>query len=566
MSLRLLLRRVSASRRLVALSVLSVAMTAGTSSALAASQSLMINSVPTAPSSSSVCSASTPGTFQAGGSPNLLTCAALDTTKQAAGSTAQKAVVTLKPGAFASASANPTCISSYAAKDTAACLVGGGAVVTSGGSVPFSAYLTTPTSTGDIAGVDLVVTGVGSVHGEVSLVQSATDAPVAMKLTLDLSSIPSGLAPAITGMNLYINSTLNGQPFLRMPTNCGTTAATSVAVTYGTGGSATTETSSATPDITPTGCSTLPYAPKLAATVTKDASDAGVDVTTVVTQAANESANGSVQLVTPAGTISPNLVAAIGDFGKQVGLASATSPLLPVKLTGTVTLTGSAAAPALTITFPGLATFSGAINLGNNSVTFASVPDVPLTNLTVDITGGPNALFMSTCSQPTGTLTGNFVGQNGAKASSSSTVTVSGCSTPGGGGKTVKPSVSGIAASGFKNGTPKLLFTIHAGTVKVKSFTVALPKGVTFNKKGLKKGVLVGGAKIKTEKIVKGKLVVTLKSAASTIKVTLNKKALIESVSLELKIVQKKVKSLTAKLTVTNTAGTSTTLPLKFKV
>ena len=559
MSLRLLLRRLPATR-LVALLVFSVAMTAGTTSAMASGQTIRIQSCTPA---SGQCPADASSAFPAGGDPSLLTTVTLDSTQ--ATTPATSATVALKPGVFASASAKPSCISTYSSPEDPNCTIGGGTVNTSFGNPAFIAYLTPAKKTGDIAGVDLV-SSVGTVHGEVSLVQSASNAPVSMVMTFDLSALNAAVgstaAKAITGLTLYINGTLNGQPFLRMPTNCGTTAATALSVTYGTG--TTPVTSDASPDVTPTGCSTLPYAPKLAATVTKDSTDSGVDVTTVVTQAANESANASVQLVTPSGTISPNLVAAIGDFGKQVGVASAISPLLPVKLTGTVSLTGSAAAPALTITFPGLATFSGAINLGNNSVTFGSVPDVPLTNLTVDITGGPNALFMSTCSQPTGTLTGNFVGQNGAKATSSSTVTVSGCSTPTGGGKTVKPSLTGLKASGFAIDKPKLMFTIKAGSAKVKGFTVALPKGVTFIKKGLKQGVILSGAKIKSEKLVKGKLVVTLKSAATRIKVTLNNKALNESVSLALKIAQKKVKSLTGKVTVTDTTGKNTTLPAKF--
>jgi hypothetical protein len=354
-----------------------------------------------------------------------------------------------------------------------------------------------------------------------------------------------------------------------MPTNCTPSQATSLAVTYGT--TAAPVVTTAAPDVAPTGCSSLPFAPALAATATKDSADSGVDVTTTITQAAGEASAKVVKLTVPSNTIAPNLTGAAGDFGKQVGTAVAVSPLIPVAIPGTVTLTGSITDLTnirLQVNFPALGvSFSGLINLSANSVTFSNVPDIPLSSLKVDLTGGANSLFMSNCAQPTGTLVGAFTSQNGDKTGTSSpSVTVAGCptTTPTSG----SPTASGGSLSGLSSGKPTLGFTLTAASAKAKivSFTVALPKGLSFVKKGLKKGVTVKGGKIKKETLKGGKLIVTLKSPVSKLKVKLSPVALKESASLKAKIKKKKIKTLVVKITAKDQLGNSKTTSLKLKV
>ena len=54
---------------------------------------------------------------------------------------------------------------------------------------------------------------------------------------------------------------------------------------------------------------------------------------------------------------------------------------------------------------------------------------------------------------------------------------------------------------------------------KLKSFTVKLPKGLSFIAKGLKKGLKVAGGGKFTDKLSKGALVITLKGTASKLSV-----------------------------------------------
>ena len=61
-------------------------------------------------------------------------------------------------------------------------------------------------------------------------------------------------------------------------------------------------------------------------------------------------------------------------------------------------------------------TINGTVNLTNNSVTFSSVPDVPLTSLTLTVTGpnGQKAFNVASCSPAN--VTGSFTDQGGTTA------------------------------------------------------------------------------------------------------------------------------------------------------
>ena len=124
-------------------------------------------------------------------------------------------------------------------------------------------------------------------HAEVQLKQNASGA-ISSVLNVDLSSLGT-VGNLITGTSLTVNGTLGGQPFNRMPSNC-SPGPSSLTVTYANGMS---ETSGASPDFTITGCSSLPYNPQLSATFVKDSGDAGLAVTTTVTQNADEASTSS---------------------------------------------------------------------------------------------------------------------------------------------------------------------------------------------------------------------------------------------------------------------------------
>src|SRR5581483_4723855 len=121
-------------------------------------------------------------------------------------------------------------------------------------------------------------------------------------LNVDLASAGAA-GDLITGTSLTVNGTLGGKPFVRMPSNC-SPGPSSLTVTYAHGAS---ETSSASPDFTITGCSRLPYNPRLTATLIKDRGDAGAAVTTTVTQNGDEASTSTQKLTIPFPTLSPNL-------------------------------------------------------------------------------------------------------------------------------------------------------------------------------------------------------------------------------------------------------------------
>jgi hypothetical protein len=243
-------------------------------------------------------------------------------------------------------------------------------------------------------------------------------------LHLDLASL-GAVAPLLTKMTLTVNGTLNGKPFNRMPTNCSPGSST-LTIAY----ASKTETTTASPDFKPTGCSALPYHPALSGTATKDAHDGGAAVSTTVTQGADEAASASTSLLLPWPTLAPNFNSlGLQNSGTPVGSATTATPLLPTPLTGKVLFTGTPVAPTLTLKFPppAVLTLVGSVNLGAHSVTFSNIPDVPVTKLTVTLFGGSNSLLSAGCGTPKGILGGSFKGQNGTSAKASVPLTLGNC-------------------------------------------------------------------------------------------------------------------------------------------
>jgi hypothetical protein len=488
--------------------------------------------------------------------------------------------VTLPPGLFASLGAVPqTCTSAQLTMVPTGCppgsQVGSGSLTTSllpNTPLSVSLYLMAPPSATDAAGIGTVVTYKGV---PLSTVTGVVDEAVVNGnpvLELNIPNLPHSLASVnfqVTQLSFTINgpapsllgpSFPSSNPFTRLPTSCATATSSIAVQTYASSSTNGTASSS----FTPTGCSSLAFTPSMTATATRDSTDNGVTLVTTVTTNPAQAADKSLKLTVPSGTIAPDVFNAGHLFGQVVGTATAATPLVPAPLVGTVTLTGTISAPALTITFPPPFTlsFSGAVDPINNVVTFASVPDVPLNSLTLDLKGGPTALFYSTCAQPSGTIQAAFGGQNGAVENTNVPVTVTGCPQP------ALATLSRASATGLASGSAKVGFALAAGTgsPNLGSFTVSLPKGLSFNSKTYKKGLSVSGAKVKKATVSHGKLLVTLRSPVSSFTVKLSARALNVSKSLKKMIKAHKVKSLTAKVVATNTAGTTTSLTLALTV
>jgi hypothetical protein len=498
----------------------------------------------------------------------------------------------LPPGLIANASIdNGACLKT--STPTTACQVGTGTVTaTENELVPLPLTLNAtfdlvaPPSPSDLAGLQTMVLPPGSgtptplgTPAAVSL-RSASD-PAGEGLTIAFANIPDSFDGLPISLD-EINSTFDG---LRFPSTCPGTPA-DVIVTAESYGDATPHTGSAPLQVT--GCASLPYAPAFTVTATRDASDQGVTLTTDITQTANQATSRSVSLAFPGSVLSPNLVVVsvlcanpASGTCTAVGSAKAVSPVYPMPLVGQAYLTGSLTAPALTLVFP--APFSleltGQVKLASNSTTFSGLPDFPLTDLAVTLTGGSHAVFEASCRAASGTATASLTSQNGDQAVVVSTpFTVAGCGTLVGGGKPAAPSRGGrprihaASLSGLAAGKPALRFQLVAGASapKLSSFTVELPKGLSFVRHRVHKalkliGLSLSGARRRSAALRHGHLVITLRKPVDSLTLRVSDQALRESAGLRSKARHGKLKSLKLKVIVRNAAGRSSTLTLTLR-
>jgi hypothetical protein len=182
-----------------------------------------------------------------------------------------------------------------------------------------------------------------------------------------------------------------------------------------------------------------------------------------------------------------------------------------------------------------------AVQYYNNADTLAQATKVSVT--AGSTTPSINAALTTTVTQTPATVT--VTGPTVTK-----TVTV--VQTP--------PSITG-KVSVSKKAKASLSFTLKAGSnmPDIRSFTVRLPSGLSFNKKKLKKALSVKGAKY-SEKLSKGKLVVTLKSGVSSVKVSVGSKGLTVGKALAKKAKSKQTGTLTVHVSSTNVDKKTTNL------
>jgi hypothetical protein len=376
----------------------------------------------------------TPANLQAAGDPNIT----IDAKLLSSGSrsdTPKVLSIGLAPGLLSSAAAHPSCVTGTPQLAGNACKIGSGTVTATvllvPTPLPVTLYLVPPKAgSGDFAGVEVTF----PLHSlpVLSSLDDYAGVKVSSAGTLTMTAILPDLRSLdvyVTELELTLKGTQDGRPFTRMPTSCAT-ATSRLSVTYY---ASTPPVTDVPGSFTPTGCKALPFAPKLTGSATKDAHDQGVKLVTTLNQVAGQAGAKTVALHAPAAALYPNAgVLSLENTGKPVGSATANSPLLPKPLTGKVFLTaakGEELFPSLLVRFPAPfpLTLTGAINAFTNSFKFSNLPDVPLRSLTVTLSGGPNALLLTSCHPSTGTISGKFAGQNGKTASSSQKLIVQGC-------------------------------------------------------------------------------------------------------------------------------------------
>ena len=515
------------------------------------------------------------------------------------GDSTKDLTLTLPPGLLANASVGRgACL--HSATPLAACKVGTGTVTaTPFGlgllplSLPIEFDLVAPPKPGDLAGLALLVNGsqLGA-PGEITV--RPTSDPAGVGLNIAFSAIPDTYA----GLPISLQELKSTLDSMRMPTSCPATPASLSVAADSYNAPSSVKTVAAPVQVT--GCAQLPYTPGFQISAVKDMGDSGVQVTTDVTQPAApaQATSRSVRLAFPAAVLIPN-VAAVLNGGilcanpasgscKPVGSATSVSPLYPAALSGKAYLTGSLTAPAVTIVFPPpfALTLAGPVDLATNSTTFGNVPDIPLTNLEVTLSGGPDAVFAASCAQPSGIATSTLTSQNGDRTVALSVpFTVAQCTAPavgpGGGSpppqpgghrpgshKPSRPRIALVSVAGLARGAPALSLRVvaGAGAPKLKSLTIVLPRGLTFVTRRKLRGISVSGAVVQSVVLKRGRLVVTLRRPAAGVLVKIGPGALRESHTLQVRARHHHVGTLKFTVLIVDAAGARSTATLPVRI
>jgi hypothetical protein len=499
-----------------------------------------------------------------------------------AGDSPKQLTMNLPPGLLANASINGgACLASADLEDSA-CEVGSG-VVTANllGTIPVPAQVTfdlvPPPAPGDLAGLAVNSNGtqIGTT-GDIRIRPSGDPAGVGVTLNLTLPNSLSGTPISIT----EISSTFDS---LRYPATCPATPQ-NFSATVDSYNDPTLQTVAA--PLSVTGCSALFYAPAFSVAAVRDRADQEVSLSTTLTQAATESPSQSVSLAFPSPTLVPNIKVAgalcvdpASGTCTPVGSATASSPLYPRALTGQAYLTGTILGPSLTLVFPPPfpLTLSGRVDLIKNTATFTGLPDIPLTNLTVSLNPGPEAVFQTTCKPPTNTATATLTNQNGDHTVTvPAKFTVAGCAGGAGSGKgngggspVQRGKAKGITASiaGLSTGHPSLTLRVRAakGAPGLRRVAIALPNGLGFITHRVGKRIVVGSVQVRggrgvTFSLSHGHLVITLRKPAAKLLVRLGSHALKESRALKRKARAHRLPRLFLSLVTTNATGKRTAI------
>lgn len=432
------------------------------------------------------------------------------------------------------------------------CVLGTGMIhSTTGIATPVTLYLVAPPSLANVAGIAFVIQGGATITGPVS----------------PSASSPSTWTVSFLGFPIGIEQMQFTLASPRLPTTC----SASRTVTIQTLSYELNSTASASAPLVVTGCNTIPYAPKVAATVTKVKGGAQVQVT-ITQSGADESATGAVAFGNPNGVkINKVLAPCFKGSTCTVGTVDASSPVLqPTALNaGMLTLAGSInsgslsqqVTGAVTMSFPPPYQFSvvGPLNLTEHTITFLSFPDIPLSSIVYTFTGVPaGPAFTTECQNAT--ITATLVPQSGNPAVKvTGPVTNVGCSAA-----SAKPKAS-ASWSGLASGKPKLSIHARGGSgAGLVSLSFGLPSGVSFSHRALSaaavKGLSLSGVAVKSVRIASGRLAIIFKQAASAVSLVARGPLLRESSTLESKAKQHKTSTLAESVRLTDASGHTTSL------
>lgn len=458
------------------------------------------------------------------------------------------------------------------------CSLGYIQVTAAGGEPTFwDLYLVAPPTIGEVAGIVLE-----NQSGKLGTAVVTLLTTPAVELKVEFPPFPTKDSVGHDNGGIVTSEIeLNGP---RLPTACGAPLFFELSASTFTSATASTNA-----PLTVTGCSTLPYAPKIAATVTKVGGEAGADVAITLTQPnpAGESATSGFEFGNPTGVkINKVLAPCFKGTTCTVGTVAASSPTLASSelSTGELTLSGSITSGSLSAQITGAVTMSfpppfqfslsGPINFTEHTITFLHLPDFPLSTITYTFLGIPAGPAFVTSCEPA-TISATLNPQDGGPAAKvTGPVTNVNCPPPN-----RRPKASG-SLGGLASGNPKL--QVHAargtGGPDLASLSIGLPSGLSFSGKALVtqrvckgngegrkcktrtsvKGLSLSGATVKSARLKSGRLAIAFAHAAASVSLTARGPLVLESSTLERKAKQHKAGTLVAHLRITDASGRTT--------
>ncbi|HET6507303.1 MAG TPA: hypothetical protein VFG42_10990 [Baekduia sp.] len=451
----------------------------------------------------------------------------------------QDAKVSLPPGLTGRLPNVPQC--DVAAARAASCpdasLVGHASVAVGTGPAPLTlpgkVYLTQGFD-GGIAGLAVVVdTKVPALDLGTVVVMNRLVLRPDTGIDVQTEALPQTLQ-GIPTVYRAIDLTIDRAGFMQNATSC---APQTVGGAFTAVGGAT---AAATAPYQATGCDKLPFAPKLAASFGakgQTAKGSHPPLTVTIQQADGQAAMSRTVVSLPAGlgVDLKNLSAVCTDdqlnagacpAGSKIGTVSASTPLLPVPLSGGAYLTQGAkpgALPGIALDL-GLIRLKGDVALGTRvTTTFDGIPDVPLAKLTLSLTGGPKGALstIKDLCTTTPTVEAQYGAHSGATGKETVKADVVGCAASASKPLTVKGKLAGV-----KRKRPSLSLTVTS-TKALRGVRVKLPAALKLSSsKTLKKSarVTLGGKRYKKTSVrwSSGKVSFTAAKGKTTKKLVLS--------------------------------------------
>jgi hypothetical protein len=313
-----------------------------------------------------------------------------------------------------------------------------------------SVYLTGPYS-GAPYGMAIVVPAVTGPFNLGNVVTRATiavepNSPYRVVVTSAIPTIYKGVPLRLQKVSIEVNR----QSFLLNPTNCSPLATESTLTGLAVLGSSATVTQNVSTPFSVGECGALPFKPSLTAfTGAKTSRANGASLEVKISQAAGQgnikkivtslpkqlpSRQATFKLACVAATFEANPAAC--PSGSRVGSASATTPVLPGTLSGTVYFVshGGEAFPDLDTVLQGdgiTTILVGHTNVANGIITttFESLPDVPVSSFTMKLPTGSNSVLAANGNLCTANLVmpTTIVAQSGPTITQKTKITPTNC-------------------------------------------------------------------------------------------------------------------------------------------